>query len=446
MKTYKIRTRCPNGTRKNKITNKCEDKTKSGIILLTDNSKIGEHLKNNKKSYLKLSNENKKKFINDLHSLHNNALPKLKYNHQDVMFSFLNLKKRQNYETSFPGTKEFYQSLTINKLGSLKQFLRTSDNHTDNFVKVDKFMKDFEVTIIDKDENINWYLINNLSYFYNGNELTKCTVKYYKNPQKYFRENYYKIYDEYFSNLSFYYENGYNISPIDFNSSPNENTLNIRLLYEVLAKKNKLCTIFKPNIFKLLITIFKPSKTKPIILDLSSGWGDRLIASIAMESKIQQYVGIDPNQYLFKGYSNMIKDFATDPNKFQMLNLPAENVTPIKLNKLCKTNTFNPHIVFWSPPFSDQEDYVTNSNRDDFYNQSTNKFKTYEKWENDFLIKTLDNTANIISQNGVMILYLGNINYTSFFEKMKQIQTLKYIGVLNIKLVKIRKFHIFLKL
>lgn len=60
------------------------------------------------------------------------------------------------------------------------------------------------------------------------------------------------------------------------------------------------CSIHNPNIIKFFITFYKARR----ILDMSSGWGDRLIGSIA--SDIDLYYGVDPNSCLHPNYKNMI--------------------------------------------------------------------------------------------------------------------------------------------
>ena len=63
----------------------------------------------------------------------------------------------------------------------------------------------------------------------------------------------------------------------------------------------KECSTFKPKLEKFFIEFFKARK----ILDLSSGWGDRLIG--AMASDIDCYHGFDPNPCLHPNYKKIIK-------------------------------------------------------------------------------------------------------------------------------------------
>jgi hypothetical protein len=72
-------------------------------------------------------------------------------------------------------------------------------------------------------------------------------------------------------------------------------------------------------------------------------------------------------------------------------------------------------IIFWSPPFFDQELYVNDNNRIDFKKQSIEMFKDYEDWEDNFLIHVINMATNNLKINGVLILYLGHIHYDSFY-------------------------------
>jgi len=70
-------------------------------------------------------------------------------------------------------------------------------------------------------------------------------------------------------------------------------------------------TLFKTTVAKTVYDIFKPK----VILDMSSGWGDRLIAAIAYSQTVDytvKYFGYDPNTSLTQGYKDIIDTLAGD--------------------------------------------------------------------------------------------------------------------------------------
>jgi hypothetical protein len=175
------------------------------------------------------------------------------------------------------------------------------------------------------------------------------------------------------------------------------------------------------------------------ILDLSSGWGDRLIACLSIEQNIKHYIGIDPNKNLFKNYEKMISDLSKNKDKYLLINKPSQDVEFLNFDER--------DFIFWSPPFEKQELYIVDKSREDYNNQSVNTFTTYDVWESNFLIYTINQSVNILKLNGVLILYLGNIKYDSFIKKMNQIKKIKFINNISIKTGdKIKNYMIYVKI
>ena len=136
----------------------------------------------------------------------------------------------------------------------------------------------------------------------------------------------------------------------------------------------------------------------------------------------------------------MIYDLCHEKNikKFILLQQPAEEVDYASLD-------YDIDIIFWSPPFFDQELYVIDNNRIDFKKQSVEMFKNYEDWEDNFLVYVINMATNNLKVNGVLILYLGHINCETFFKKMNNIEKIKYVGNINILGDKIKNYIIFVK-
>ena len=401
------------------------------MYLSYDNYK--ETFENNKKKYNELDRDKKYKFIEGIFKYYNRSVPLLEYIKSDIDFSFNNLLKEQNYSVS----------TNCNKMGIFKKYeLNSLINFIDSKKNIEyKNMKndflDCHITINDEDYIKNYVEINNLSNYYQNKQRLECIVNKYEKTNNYYKKNYKQILDKYFNGK---YENGLIINELNFKNNDEEykKSLNHILLQELIHRYNKACTIYKPYLFKLFINIFKPINRNVNIIDLSSGWGDRILGVLSIEDKVDKYIGIDPNKNLMNGYNKMINDFSKNKNKYQLIQSPAEDVNYSTLPK-------NIDIIFWSPPFSIQEDYVSDKTRDDYKDQSTNKYKSYEDWEDNFLINVINLSTNNLRRNGVFILYIGSINYKSFFSKMRNIQKLRYLGNIHLKANNIKDYIIFVK-
>jgi hypothetical protein len=109
------------------------------------------------------------------------------------------------------------------------------------------------------------------------------------------------------------------------------------------------CSTFKPKLIKFFIELYSARK----ILDISSGWGDRLVG--VMASDIDEYDGFDPNPCLHKNYKEMINFFKRDVvNKnavYTIKELPFEEAE-------LKQNYYD--LVMTSPPYFTMEIYDDN--------------------------------------------------------------------------------------
>jgi hypothetical protein len=77
-------------------------------------------------------------------------------------------------------------------------------------------------------------------------------------------------------------------------------------------------TNFRPTLAITFIKMFNAKR----LLDFCSGWGDRLIAAMAMD--VDFYCGVDPNSKLHPKYKDMINHFSKTPENFLMIQAPFE--------------------------------------------------------------------------------------------------------------------------
>lgn len=127
-------------------------------------------------------------------------------------------------------------------------------------------------------------------------------------------------------------------------------------------------------------------------LDISAGWGDRLIAAMALDMR---YLGYDPNVNLRQGHSDMIRMFGNS-DKHRVLYRPFETSTPE--HDPCLAD-----VVFSSPPYFTVEEYVPGQ-----AGQSIVSYPTFEQWMVKFMFASLINAWKRLKVGGYLILHLGD--------------------------------------
>lgn len=190
----------------------------------------------------------------------------------------------------------------------------------------------------------------------------------------------------------------------------NKNT-SIPKIRDIIYHKTKLCNNFRISVCLTVLEIFNAKRW----LDISAGWGDRLIAAIG--ANLERYVGVDPNDCLQQMYQNIIDKIADDASKhkytvlhggFEKVQLPNEKFD----------------IVFSSPPFFDLEIY-SESKDDSFLN-----YNTKESWFYNFLIPSLDKAISHLQIDGHLVLYMGEGGGEKMMDKMTEYLNgkMRYMG------------------
>ena len=148
-----------------------------------------------------------------------------------------------------------------------------------------------------------------------------------------------------------------------------------------ISRKLKECTNFCPLILVKIVKLFKSKN----ILDFSSGWGDRLVGACLCDDFIKSYTGIDPNKRLFTGYKKIIKEFVPKNNiyKYEMINGCAEDIIDNFKRKF--------DLILTSPPYYNLEIYS------DDKKQSINKYKSFDLWYENFLLKSINSYLSNLS-------------------------------------------------
>lgn len=208
---------------------------------------------------------------------------------------------------------------------------------------------------------------------------------------------------------------------------------------ELIYKNTKLCNNFRISLVITILKMFNATRW----LDISAGWGDRLLGAI-LSQQIEYYCGVDPNQCVQEGYKSILEFFFKDkPQEKDKYNLIQDG---FETAKLPNNKTYD--LVFSSPPFFDLETYS------DEQSNSLISYNTEDKWLNGFLLPSIVKSCSVLDSKGHIVLYITESKNTKYISKMIE-QTkilapeLKYKGKMYYKdsgkKGNLRDFHIWQK-
>ena len=171
-------------------------------------------------------------------------------------------------------------------------------------------------------------------------------------------------------------------------------------LNSVLPEKyrNMECNFFKATLAASVYDIFLRNKPHKRVLDISAGWGDRLLA--ALSKNLESYLAYDPNTALQSGYSEMIDEFIVDEEEkdhYQVIGAPFETAETNLRGK-----TFD--LIFTSPPYFDLEVFTTEGE------QSIISHSTFDKWMVHFLFQSLYLAWDTLAADGNMVIHIDDFS------------------------------------
>ncbi len=191
-------------------------------------------------------------------------------------------------------------------------------------------------------------------------------------------------------------------------------TLSLR---EALFQRGEECTQFKASLAFAVLDLLQAKR----VLDISAGWGDRLLAVLAL-STVERYVAADPNLALKEGHDAMIQTFKPlTMDRYTVFYAPFEEV-PLG-NEMFDT-------VFTSPPFFDFEIYSN------LPGQSTETYFTETSWIVDFLFTSLKKCWDHLDVGGHLAIHISDVYKTRVCEPMClycewKLPNCKYIGLIG---------------
>jgi hypothetical protein len=218
-----------------------------------------------------------------------------------------------------------------------------------------------------------------------------------------------------------YYRN--HLDKLIMHLKENNLKINIQNLREMIWKYGKKdrfgeCSTFKPKFIKFFIEHYSAKR----ILDISSGWGDRLIG--AMASDIECYHGFDPNSCLHDGYNKIIKffsDLAVNPKVECLI-----KELPFEQSELQESYY---DLVMTSPPYFDIEIYDNDNPK-----QSTHK-RSEREWYNNYLLKWINICSKALKKNAILALNINQFRHHHYVQwlisDMKKNPNWNFLGTIG---------------
>lgn len=166
-----------------------------------------------------------------------------------------------------------------------------------------------------------------------------------------------------------------------------KSTNDIMKLRELLYYTSLQCNNFNISI---ALTIFRLFKSKRI-LDITAGWGDKLVAAIGHDA--DYYFSSDPNLCMYDKYNHIIdtlanggdkKNFIVENRSFEFVMLPLNKRFDMCLGMI---------------PFYGKFIYSNSPEDPEF------KYKTSDDWYKKFLLYSVKKSINVLAVGGYIIIY-----------------------------------------
>jgi hypothetical protein len=178
---------------------------------------------------------------------------------------------------------------------------------------------------------------------------------------------------------------------------------------------------FRPTIALAVYSIFNAKS----ILDMSAGWGDRLIGALAWASRSGlsiRYQGYDPFADLQPRYRAMIAAFGQETSRFEVTCSPFEEA-PIEENEF--------DLAFTSPPYFDFEEYGITDQASARQTQSTVRFPDLKQWVDKFLKPTMQRASLALRKGGHLALNIeGPFMHNVLQDSQADGLNMEYVGIL----------------
>ena len=160
-------------------------------------------------------------------------------------------------------------------------------------------------------------------------------------------------------------------------------------LYMTLVSGTQMCSNFRPTAAKAIYDYLKPKD----VLDMSTGYGGRLLGFLASKST-GKYYGIDPSKQTCKCNLRIAKTLGVS-HRVSIKCIAFEDVK--SLPKI--------DLAFSSPPYFIKEIYDAGNTK-----QSRERYPKYEDWCNIFLRSIFKKTKPALRKDGILALNIMDVN------------------------------------
>lgn len=151
----------------------------------------------------------------------------------------------------------------------------------------------------------------------------------------------------------------------------------------------------------------------PRIFDACAGYGDRLIAAIAMGV---EYLGVEPNTMSKSGFDEMIKLFGDQKKQEIRVDSMPEARVPGK----------DYDLVFMSPPSFNSEIYSNDAG------QSIAMYPNYEEWLKGFLFPCIDRCISLLKHDRFFCIQSILIEHINAYIRIRY-PRMTYLGAVSVK-------------
>jgi tRNA1(Val) A37 N6-methylase TrmN6 len=185
--------------------------------------------------------------------------------------------------------------------------------------------------------------------------------------------------------------------------------------YTIEVLRSAEVTTFRPALAVGFAKEFYADPGAITVLDICSGWGDRMVGFMA--AGVAEYIGVDPNADLVPGYTAIeaaMRSALGCKTHVQMITAPFEDaILPSKHTGLGKSISDGPwraDLIFTSPPYFDLELYSEAKDQSLVKNEGS-----FERWFDKFLMTSLRKAWTCLRPGGFMCININN--YIDFAAK-----------------------------
>lgn len=170
---------------------------------------------------------------------------------------------------------------------------------------------------------------------------------------------------------------------------------------------------FPPHVIPALLRTLRnfsqtPNSEKWRVLDPSSGWGDRLIGTLASDAMVSHYVGVDPNPALVSGQERACDLF---PSSVQVKHITKcfEDLLP---EDLAPFDDALFDLVVTSPPFFVKEIFSADKNQSSsrYLDPNCSLKDNHTSWMVGFLFPMLSKAWSFLKQGGFLAIHMDDIS------------------------------------